>query len=76
MNLQANELIERFAAGERVFDDVGLSNGILTRLVLRRISLRRARLVELDLRGADLTGADLHVPIWPASTCGARTSSR
>ncbi len=72
--LSAEELLKRYAAGERQFPDVILREGNLTGASLRSIVLsgsdlrgakfRNANLIEADLeranlRGADLRGADL-----------------
>ena len=57
--MKANELLERYANGERDFWRVNLRRANLRRANLRGVDLCEADLVGANLRGADLTEADL-----------------
>ena len=68
--MKADELLERYQAGERAFSGVNLCGANLERANLRGIRLRGARLRWTNLRGADLRLADF----TGASLSGANLS--
>jgi glutathione S-transferase len=55
----ANELLQRYAAGERDFEEVRLSGADLQGAILHGIDLSEAILSNANLSRADLRGADL-----------------
>ena len=55
----ANELLERYAAGERKFPDTRLPPGSLQSAVLEGVDLSGAVLASVNLSGAKLKGANL-----------------
>lgn len=55
----ASELLQRYAAGEREFEEVRLSGANLQGAILHGIDLSEAMLGNADLSRADLRGADL-----------------
>jgi uncharacterized protein YjbI with pentapeptide repeats len=56
LKLTAQELLDRYAAGERDFAGVDLHGVDLSKAVLRGINLDRADLSEVNFTGADLSG--------------------
>lgn len=80
LQLSAEELIERYAAGERDFRGIDLNNQVLEGVNLTGANLRRAKLHGIQLKGANLTGiklrkADLRqVDLTGANLCGADLS--
>jgi uncharacterized protein YjbI with pentapeptide repeats len=54
--MTAEELLERYAAGERDFAGIDLHGVDLSQAVLRGINLDRADLSEVNFTGADLSG--------------------
>lgn len=64
IRLMADELIRRYAAGERHFINANLRCAMLAKSALSEVTLSRAKLsganlIEANLIGADLTAADL-----------------
>jgi uncharacterized protein YjbI with pentapeptide repeats len=57
--MTAEELLERYAAGERDFSGVDLREADLTAIDLSCINLSNANLVDVDLSEAKLTSANL-----------------
>ena len=66
--MKAEELLKRYAAGERDFSGVDLREIDLSRVNLPGINLSQADLIGADLRGSDLSDANLTV----ANLAGAR----
>lgn len=58
-DMDAEELIRHYAAGERDFSDVGLTGLDLSGINLAVANLTGAKLVSANLSGANLTGANL-----------------
>jgi uncharacterized protein YjbI with pentapeptide repeats len=58
--MTAEELLQRYATGERDFSGVDLSGVSLSEASLSEINLTNADLSSTDLTGIDLTGADLN----------------
>ena len=56
LKLTAQELLDRYSAGERDFAGVDLHGVDLSKAVLRGINLDRADLSEVNFTGADLSG--------------------
>jgi Pentapeptide repeats (8 copies) len=74
--MTAEELLERYAAGERDFSGVDLSGANLTQADLRDIDLSRANLSRVDLSWANLSEANLteiSLALW-SSLSGANLS--
>ncbi len=61
--MTAEELLERYAAGERDFSRVDLEGADL-----RGVELPRITLIEANLRNADLSGAFFYYTIMPDGT--------
>ena len=59
VRMTLKELLEKYAAGERDFRGVDLSEEVLSWLNLRGADLRGANLSRANLNWSDLTGADL-----------------
>jgi uncharacterized protein YjbI with pentapeptide repeats len=57
--MSAEELLERYAAGERDFGGIDLKEADLTGTDLSDINLSNANLIDVDLSEANLTSADL-----------------
>ena len=59
--MDAKELLDRYAKGERIFTGINLIGAELNEASLSFANLRGADLVGVDLSGADLSGADLDI---------------
>lgn len=57
--MTAEELLQRYAAGERDFSAIDLVGVSLARTNLNSINLTNANLIDVDLTEAKLVGADL-----------------
>jgi uncharacterized protein YjbI with pentapeptide repeats len=57
--MTAEELLERYAAGERIFIEVDLSGVNLSRAILPEIKFRRCNLQNSNLAGINLLGGSL-----------------
>ena len=71
--MTVEELIRRYAAGERDFAGSDLRGADLSEADLRGIDLSRANLREADLSGADLSDVSLYrADLSGAKLCGTR----